>query len=66
MTGVDPDRVSQLMAREMRAFAEAHPRSASAFERARRSLLDGGPMDWMAKWRGGYPVLVEMAAELAA
>jgi glutamate-1-semialdehyde 2,1-aminomutase len=62
MTGVDPDRLSQLTAREVAAFASAHPRSAAAFERARRSLLGGVPMNWMAKWPGGYPVFVDQAA----
>ena len=58
MTGVDPARVAQLMAREERRFIEAHPRSGALFERARHSLLGGVPMNWMRKWPSPYPPFV--------
>src|SRR5215831_6770060 len=49
------------MAREERAFADAHPRSLELFERAKRSLLSGVPMNWMTRWAGGFPVFVARA-----
>jgi glutamate-1-semialdehyde aminotransferase len=50
------------MADEQRRFVDAHPRSGELFERARRSLLAGVPMNWMVKWPGAYPPFVESAS----
>src|SRR5437588_2214443 len=54
-------RIGELMDRERSAFVQAHPRSRSLFERSRHSLLGGVPMHWMAKWPGGFPVVVQEA-----
>ncbi|TMD62873.1 MAG: aminotransferase class III-fold pyridoxal phosphate-dependent enzyme, partial [Chloroflexi bacterium] len=61
MSGIRPERLAELMDRERAAFVQAHPRSRSLFERSRHSLLGGVPMHWMAKWPGGFPVVVEEA-----
>lgn len=61
-TGVDPDRLSALLEREKGAFAERHPRSRSLHERARESLLDGVPMNWMVRWAGPFPLFLESAS----
>lgn len=53
---------AQLMAREERRFVQGHPRSAALFERARRSLLGGVPMNWMSKWPGPFPPFVAEAS----
>ena len=58
---IDRPRLSALMEREGRAFAERHPRSAELFERARKSLLGGVPMNWMSKWPGAFPPFVAEA-----
>jgi glutamate-1-semialdehyde aminotransferase len=50
------------MDRELASFAERHPRSRALHERARGSLLDGVPMNWMVKWAGGSPLFVESAS----
>jgi glutamate-1-semialdehyde aminotransferase len=50
------------MAEEQRRFVDAHPRSGELFERAKRSLLAGVPMNWMVKWPGAYPPFVESAS----
>jgi len=47
---------------ELERFRADHPRCAELHERARRSLLGGVPMPWMAMWAGGYPVAVAEAA----
>jgi glutamate-1-semialdehyde 2,1-aminomutase len=54
-------RIAELTAREERRFRDEHPRSHELAERARRSLLAGVPMHWMAKWPGGFPVFVAEA-----
>jgi glutamate-1-semialdehyde aminotransferase len=59
--GVDPDRIHALLERELATFAERHPRTRSLHERARGSLLDGVPMNWMVKWAGPYPLFLDSA-----
>jgi len=49
------------MKREQGAFVARHPRSAALHERARVSLLDGVPMNWMVKWAGAFPLFVDEA-----
>lgn len=51
-----------LMGREEAVFADAHPRSAELFSRARGSLLGGVPMNWMSKWPGAFPPFVDEAS----
>jgi len=51
----------RLLERELRSFAETHPRSRALSERARSSLLAGVPMQWMLRWAGGFPVYAEKA-----
>jgi glutamate-1-semialdehyde 2,1-aminomutase len=58
---IDRPRLAALIGRERARFAEGHPRSRAAFEDAKRSLLAGVPMSWMAKWPGGFPVALESA-----
>ncbi|MFZ0830134.1 MAG: aspartate aminotransferase family protein [Thermoplasmata archaeon] len=58
---IDRVRLARLTAKELLNFEEEHPRSRELFERARRSLLAGVPMNWMARWAGPYPVFVERA-----
>jgi glutamate-1-semialdehyde 2,1-aminomutase len=58
---LDRGRLERLMAAEMAAFEAATPRSRELFERAKGSLLDGVPMNWMIKWAGSYPLFVERA-----
>jgi glutamate-1-semialdehyde 2,1-aminomutase len=50
------------MASETAAFEGANPRSRELFERAKSSLLDGVPMNWMVKWAGPYPLFVDEAS----
>jgi glutamate-1-semialdehyde aminotransferase len=58
---VDRTRLASLMEREQRDFIRRHPRSRALHERARGSLLDGVPMNWMVKWAGAFPLFVEQA-----
>jgi glutamate-1-semialdehyde 2,1-aminomutase len=61
-TGVAPERVRSLLDAELAAFADRHPRAHAMHERARSSLLDGVPMNWMVKWAGPFPLFLESAS----
>jgi glutamate-1-semialdehyde aminotransferase len=61
-TGVAPELVQRLLGAELATFADRHPRSRELHERARASLLDGVPMNWMIKWAGPFPLFLESAA----
>ena len=58
---MDRTRVTDLLARERRAFAAAHPRSAAAHAAASGHLFGGVPMTWMNKAAGGFPLYLDRA-----
>ena len=58
---IDRTRLQSLMQREQQKFVADRPKSATLFERARKSLLGGVPMNWMAKWAGAFPPFVREA-----
>ena len=58
---VDRSRLQSLMAREQKKFVDERPKSKALFERARKSLLAGVPMNWMVKWAGAFPPFVREA-----
>ena len=58
---LDRTRLARLFDAEMARFGEANPRSGALWERARGSLFEGVPMNWMTKWAGPYPLFVESA-----
>jgi len=49
------------MQREQKRFIDERPKSKALFERARKSLLAGVPMNWMVKWAGAFPPFVREA-----
>ena len=55
------ERLPALVRREEERFAREHPGSRELAAKARRHLLAGVPMHWMAKWPGGFPVFVAEA-----
>jgi len=55
MPPINRDRLRSLMQFEQDKFIDEHPKSKVLFERARKSLLGGVPMNWMAKWAGAFP-----------
>ncbi len=61
MRTIDRSRLQSLMDREQKRFVADRPKSAALFERARKSLLAGVPMNWMAKWAGAFPPFVREA-----
>ena len=55
---LDRSRLQALLDGERKRFVEAHPRSRALFERAKSSLFEGVPMNWMVKWAGDFPLFV--------
>ncbi len=58
---IDRAHLSSLLERERKTFVERNPRSRKLYERSRRSLVGGVPMNWMTKWAGPFPVFAERA-----
>jgi len=56
---IDRSRLRDLLERELKAFARTHRKSRALFERAKKSLLAGVPMNWMVRWAGPFPVFVK-------
>jgi len=61
MPVINRDRLQSLMRSEQKKFIDERPKSKALFERARKSLLGGVPMNWMAKWAGAFPPFVREA-----
>ena len=61
MKTIDRNRLQSLMQREQKKFVDERPKSKALFERARKSLLAGVPMNWMVKWAGAFPPFVREA-----
>jgi len=61
MKTLDRQRLNTLMEREEQRFVNDRPKSKALFERARKSLLGGVPMNWMLKWAGAFPPFVREA-----
>ena len=61
MKTIDRPRLHSLMQREQKKFVDERPKSKALFERARKSLLAGVPMNWMVKWAGAFPPFVREA-----
>lgn len=61
MPSIDRDHLQSLMLSEQEKFVHERPKSKALFERARKSLLGGVPMHWMAKWAGAFPPFVREA-----
>ncbi len=61
MVEVRRSRIEQLMRAEEKRFLRSHKRSKALFERAKRSLLAGVPMNWMVRWAGPYPIFAKDA-----
>ena len=61
MKSIERSRLQSLMQREQKRFIDERPKSKALFERARKSLLAGVPMNWMVKWAGAFPPFVREA-----
>ena len=53
---VDRQRLNALLEREHATFAANNPQSLRLFAQAKKTLLAGVPMTWMATWPGGFPL----------
>src|SRR5260370_37729406 len=61
MTTIARTRLQSLMQREQKRFINENPKSKAIFERGKKSLLSGVPMNWMVKWAGAFPPVVREA-----
>lgn len=61
MKTIDRRRLQSLMQGEQKKFVDERPKSNALYERARKSLLSGVPMNWMVKWAGAFPPFVREA-----
>ena len=61
MKTIDRAKLASLMEREQKKFVDERPKSKALFERGRKSLLAGVPMNWMVKWAGAFPPFVREA-----
>ena len=61
MLTLDRTRLKSLMEREQKRFVAERPKSKSIYERGKKSLLSGVPMNWMVKWAGAFPPVVREA-----
>jgi glutamate-1-semialdehyde 2,1-aminomutase len=61
MITIDRQRLQSLMQREQKKYVDERPKSKALFERGRKSLLGGVPMNWMVKWAGAFPPFVRDA-----
>ena len=58
---IDREHLNHLLEREQARFVVHHPKSAAIFKESKSVMPGGVPMSWMAKWPGGFPVVVESA-----
>lgn len=61
MPPLDRNRLQSLMQREQKRFIDERPKSKALFDRGKKSLLSGVPMNWMVKWAGAFPPFVREA-----
>src|SRR5689334_624972 len=59
---VDRTALARATAAERDRFVLDHPRCGALHERARASLLDGVPMNWMSEWASPFPLFVDEAS----
>ncbi len=58
---IDRDRIKSLFEREQKRFVAEHQTSKLIYDRGKKSLLSGVPMNWMVKWAGAFPPVVREA-----
>ena len=61
MQSLDRTRLATLAEREQKRFVAERPKSQAIYERGKKSLLSGVPMNWMVKWPGAFPPVVREA-----
>lgn len=61
MATINRDKLEKVLEQEIQLFAREHPKCYALYQRAKGSLLDGVPMNWMVRWAGGYPLFVDHA-----
>ena len=47
--------------KELKLFEQNHPKSKEMYLKAKGSLLQGVPLNWMVRWSSAYPIAVKNA-----
>ena len=55
-------KIKELLSNEEARFEAAHPISKSLYKKAKKSLYNGVPMNWMVRWASPFPIFVEKAS----
>jgi len=55
---LDRTRLKSLTEREQMALRRRPSESKAIYERGKKSLLSGVPMNWMVKWAGAFSAIV--------
>lgn len=61
MTRIYRSKINKLIEREESHYKADRPKSRALFEKAKGSLLQGVPMNWMMSWPCSFPVFVKDA-----
>jgi glutamate-1-semialdehyde 2,1-aminomutase len=61
MATINRNKLEKVLEKEIQLFAREQPKCYALYQRAKGSLLDGVPMNWMVRWAGGYPLFVDHA-----
>jgi glutamate-1-semialdehyde 2,1-aminomutase len=56
------DVLNKLVDAEQERFRNLHPRAAAAWQEGRQNFLYGGPLHWMRRWAGGFPIYADEAS----
>ncbi len=55
---INREKLRKQYKKEMDYFEKNNPKSRDLYFKAKKSLLQGVPMNWMVKWAGSYPISV--------
>src|SRR5258706_149332 len=58
---IHPPKIKNLQKSEKSPFPPHPPKTPPPYHRPHNSLPGGGPMNWMKKWAGAFPVFVKSA-----
>jgi glutamate-1-semialdehyde 2,1-aminomutase len=62
MVEIERSRARIIIEREEKEFVRTHQKSKRMFERARKSMIGGVPMNWMIEWPGPFPIFAKAGA----
>ncbi|MFC7392953.1 aspartate aminotransferase family protein [Scopulibacillus cellulosilyticus] len=61
LTGIEQDRITELLKNEENMFSRKNPRSRDLHLKGKQSLVHGVPMHWMSNWASPFPLYLKKA-----